>query len=354
MGHGGLDKLRFAETVPCPVPEPGEVLIEVGACGVNNTDINTRTGWYDPGIVSAVTEEFALVGGCRDAEVPRLHSPMSFPRIQGAAVVGRITSVGPGSDPVRLGERVIVDPSVRDAELPPARQRVEYLGIERDGGYAEYVAVPAKNALRIDSMLSDAELATFPCSYDTAEEMLARASVTEGSIVVVTGAAGGVGTALIQLAKRRGARVIAIAGHKKEGQLKDLGADDFVSREDGDLANRVQQIIGPEAVDVVVDVVGGLMFGELLRMLRRGGRLATAGAVGGPVTDLDLREVIYKDLDVRGVSSPTPEAFRQIVSLIEAGALQPLLERTFGLEELGLAQAELARRVHVGKLVVTP
>ena len=123
---------------------------------------------------------------------------------------------------------MLVDPSVRDAELPARAQLLEYLGSERDGGFAEYVAVPSINAHPIDSTLSDAELATFPCSYDTAEEMLERAALAKGETIVITGAAGGVGTALIQLALVRGAQVVAIAGASKEARLRELGAHEFV------------------------------------------------------------------------------------------------------------------------------
>jgi NADPH:quinone reductase-like Zn-dependent oxidoreductase len=193
---------------------------------------------------------------------------VTFPRIGGAAVAGRIVAVGAGIDRGRIGERVLVDPQMRDPKLPQRAQLVAYLGSERDGGFAEYVAVPSVNAHQVEPDLSDEELATFPCSYDTAEEMLVRAAVAEGETVVVTGAAGGVGTALIQLSLIRGAKVVAVAGAAKEARLRRLGAHEFVPREHSDLVSAVEELCGTRGVDVVADVVGGPHFGGLLKNSR--------------------------------------------------------------------------------------
>jgi NADPH:quinone reductase-like Zn-dependent oxidoreductase len=353
-GHGGLDRLVYREDVPTPRPGPGEVLVAVGACGINNTDVNTRTAWYDRAVETAVTAELGLHGRDDGAAASWNRATVAFPRIQGAAVAGRVAAVGPGVPAGRTGERVMIDPSVRDASLPTRAQLVEYLGSERDGGFAEFVAVPAGNAHAIDSALSDAELATFPCSYDTAEEMLERAGLSRGETVVVTGAAGGVGTALIQLALLRGARVVAVAGAEKEERVRALGAHDFVPRESGDVAADVERIAGERGVDVAADVVGGPMFGALLGLLRRGGRYATSGAIAGPVTRIDLRDLIYKDLELYGITNPTAETFARVVALVEAGRLKPLLERTFPLAELRAAQAAFLERTHVGKFAVVP
>jgi NADPH:quinone reductase-like Zn-dependent oxidoreductase len=352
-GHGGLDKLVFRD-VPKPSPGPSEVLVRVGACGLNNTDINTRTGWYDPTVETSVSETLGLHGLDDGAASSWNQGSVAFPRIQGAAVAGRIDGVGAGVDPGLVGERVLVDPSIRDPDLPARAQLVQYLGSERDGGFAEFVVVPAVNAHVIDSALSDAELATFPCSYDTAEEMLERTGLTKGETVVVTGAAGGVGTALIQLALVRGARVVAVAGTQKESRIRELGAHDFVARDVGDLRGEVERAVGARPIDVVADVVGGNMFDSLLKLLRRGGRYTTAGAIAGPTTRIDLRDLIYKDLEMYGVTNPTAATFARLVELVQAGSLHPLLEEVFPLAELPAAQAKLLKRAHVGKYVVVP
>ena len=353
-GHGGIDRLVSRADAPTPQPREGEVLVRVGACGLNNTDINTRTGWYDRKVESSVTEELGLHGRDDDAGSSWLKSPLGFPRVQGAAVAGHIAAVGAGVSPERVGQRVLVDPSVRDPRLPLKAQLVEYLGSERDGGFAEYVAVPSINAHPIASSLSDAELATFPCSYDTAEEMLARAALSDGETVLITGAAGGVGTALIQLARVRGARVIAVASESKRERLQALGVDHFVARDAANLQQSVEALAGEQAIDVVADVVGGDLFGQLLKRLRRGGRYTTSGAIGGPTTGIDLRDLIYKDLEMHGITHPTADTFARLVALIEDDRLKPMLEASYPLEELAAAQEQMLKRTHVGKFVVVP
>ncbi len=257
-------------------------------------------------------------------------------------------------DANRIGERVLVDPSIRDTSRPQRAQLAEYLGSERDGGFAQYVAVPAINAHRITTDLSDAELATFPCSYDTAEEMLERAALADGETIVVTGAAGGVGTALVQLALVRGAHVIAIAGSSKRDRLLDLGAHEFIPRDHGDLATAVRDLVGSRNVAVAADVVGGPMFENLIGLLQRGGRYTSAGAVGGPMTQFDLRELVYKDLEMFGITNPTAQTFARVRDLIEAGSISPMLDGSFPLHELGQAQVALLKREHFGKFVITP
>ena len=353
-GHGGVDQLVDRADAPTPQPREGEVLVQVGACGLNNTDINTRTGWYDRRVESSVTEELGLHGRDDDAGSSWLKTAVDFPRIQGAAVAGHIAAVGAGVDRGRIGQRVLVDPSVRDPRLPPRAQLIEYLGSERDGGFADYVAVPSINAHAIDSLLSDAELATFPCSYDTAEEMLARANLSEGETMLVTGAAGGVGTALIQLARVRGARVVAVASESKRERLQALGADFFVARDADNLQRSVESAVGEAAIDVVADVVGGNLFSPIIKVLRRGGRYTTSGAIGGPTTTIDLRDLIYKDLEMYGITNPTADTFARLVTLIEAGQLKPLLEASYRLDELAAAQEQMVKRAHVGKFVVVP
>ncbi|MGO4680225.1 alcohol dehydrogenase family protein [Microbacterium sp. 2MCAF23] len=354
VGHGGLDQLVYRTDVPTPEPRAGEVLIKVGACALNNTEINTRTGWYDRVVQESVSEQLGQAGRDDDAGATWNNTAMSFPRVQGASVAGTIVAVGEGVDHDVIGSRVVVDPSVRDPELPRHAQIAEYLGGDRDGGFAEYVRVPAVNAHPVSTALTDAELATFPCSYDTAEEMLARTRLGKGETVVVTGAAGGVGTATIQLAQARGARVIAIASASKEARLRELGVDGFVSRSEPDLAAAVAAVIGERGADVVIDVVGGDMFESLLLMLRRGGRYASAGAIGGPISRIDLRELIYKDLELHGITNPTPETFARLIGLVNEGKVKPLLEATYRLSNLRDAQASMLKRTHIGKIVVVP
>ena len=333
-GHGGFEQLEFRDDVPIPVPAPGEVLIRGGAAGVNNTDINTRTGWYS-----------------RDADPSNsgwTGAPPQFPRIQGAAACGTIVATGVGVDGGRVGERVLIEPVFH---LPdePDRHRAVYFGSERDGAFAEFACVPAAYAHTIKSAFSDAELASFPCSYAAAENMLTRLNVESGETVLITGASGGVGSAAVQLARRRGARVIALAGASKAAAVAALGATRVLERGTPLLA-----ALGRETVDVVVDVVGGAQFGELLDLLRRGGRYAVAGAIGGPRVTLDLRTIYLKDLGLFGCTVLDDGVFENLVSYIERGEIRPLVAGLHPLKDIVAAQQEFLRKRHTGKIVLIP
>ncbi len=332
-GRGGLDKLEYRDDMPVPVPAPDEVLIEVAACGMNNTDINTRTGWYSK---TGSDMDGSWGGG------------LTFPRIQGADPAGRIVGVGAGVSPDRTGERVLVDAWLRDpsGELEKAR----YLGSEVDGGFAEYVAVPASNAHRIDTDLSDVELASFPCSYATAEHMLHRPNVTAGQWVLVTGASGGVGGALIQLAKRRGANVVALTSAAKVGPVRAIGADVVLDRARDDIAAAVRDASG--GIDVFADVVGGEAFPSLLETVRRGGHYTTAGAIGGPIVPLDLRTLYLGDLTLHGATVLPPEVFANLVVYIERAEIRPIVAATFPLERIVEAQSAFMKKEHVGSMVM--
>ena len=231
-GHGGTECLSLRTDIPVPVPGPGDVLVRVLAAAVNNTDINTRIGWYS----KTVTEATDAVGdpGEGGAEDGGWTGAFSFPRIQGADACGRIVRVGEGVDPARIGERVLIDPILRGPDLGDIR----YLGSEVDGAFADYLCVPAANACVVTSGYSDVELASFPCAYSTAENLLTRLQVKAGERVLITGASGGVGSAAVQLAKRRGAHVTAQCGAEKTAALLALGADAVVDRGAAAMASR--------------------------------------------------------------------------------------------------------------------
>ena len=294
MGHGDLDQMVLHTDWPCPDPAAGEVLIRVGACGLNNTDVNTRSGWYSKTVTDATTGgAFEDVG---EDDPTWGGAPITFPRIQGADVCGEVVAVGTDVDPARIGERVITDGWLRDAIDPDDMNKTGYFGSERDGGFAEYTTTPARNALAVTSDLSDAELATFSCSYSTAEGMLTRAQVGVNDTVLVSGASGGVGGALVQLAKRRGARVIAMASDAKQKDVAALGPDKILSR----APENLHAALGDEKITVVADIVGGPYWPTLIDILERGGRYTCSGAIAGPMVDLDLRTFYLRDLTFTG------------------------------------------------------
>ena len=347
-GFGGPDKLVYRDDVPLPIPQTGEVLIRVGASAVNNTDINTRVGWYSKTVDSASAADSVGFDASADATPGWGGTAMQFPRIQGADCCGTIVAVGAGTDAQRVGQRVLVRPVLRmyAAYAPFA---CWYLGSECDGAFAQYTKVPADAALPIHSSLGDAELATFPCAYSTAENLLTRSGVRAGDRVLVTGASGGVGSAAVQLALRRGAQVVAQAAATKHAALRELGAEAAIDRGADALES-----LGRNAVSVVIDLVGGAQWPLLLDALRTGGRYASAGAIAGPVVPLDLRTLYLKDLSLFGCTFQDDIIFENLVGYIERGEVRPLLAQTYALSDIARAQADFSAKQFFGKLALLP
>ena len=347
-GHGGLDKLDYRDDVEVPVPGASEVLIKVGAAGVNNTDINTRIGWYSKKVDSDTNSGGASGFDDVDSEDASWSGvPLSFPRIQGADCCGVIVSVGSDVDSARIGERVIVRNMLRSyVDYRPFECWT--FGSECDGGFAQYAKAPARETHGVDCDWSDAELASIPCAYSTAEGMLHRAAVG-AERVLVTGASGGVGSAAVQLAKRRGAHVTALASAAKLDEVKALGADVVVDRNADLVAS-----IGSNNIDVVVDLVAGAGWPQLLEVLKRGGRYATAGAIAGPLVELDVRTLYLKDLTLIGCTFQDDLVFENLVGYIERGEIRPLVARTFALADIKIAQQAFLDKQFTGKLVLIP
>ena len=339
-GHGGTDRLSFREDVPVPEPAAGEVLIEVGAAGVNNTDVNLRVGWYSKAAGKTPDETAADSGWTGTA--------LGFPRIQGADACGRIVAVGGGVDRRRIGERILVNPVFYPGPGDP-RSAPRYFGSDTDGAFAQFACVPAANAVTVASSLSDVELASFPCAYLAAENMLTRANVDATDTVLVTGASGGVGSAAVQLARRRGAAVIAVVSGSKASAVEALGAARVVAR-----GSDLRAALGPDSVSVIVDVVGGDQFPALLGLLARNGRYSVAGAIAGADVALDLRTLYLKDLSLFGCTIPARGVFEALVGHIERGEIRPLVSAIYALRDIAAAQTEFLEKSHVGKIVLVP
>jgi NADPH:quinone reductase-like Zn-dependent oxidoreductase len=345
---GGPDKLVYRDDVPLPIAQTGEVLIRVGASAVNNTDINTRVGWYSKTVDSATAADSVGFDASADAAPGWGGTAMQFPRIQGADCCGTIVALGPGVDAQRLGQRVLVRPVLR-MYAGYAPFACWYLGSECDGAFAQYTRVPADAALPIHSQLRDAELATFPCAYSTAENLLTRSGVRAGDRVLVTGASGGVGSAAVQLALRRGAQVVVQAAAAKHAGLLELGAEAAIDRGEDALRS-----LGTNAVSVVVDLVGGAQWPLLLDALRTGGRYASAGAIAGPVVPLDLRTLYLKDLSLFGCTFQDDIIFENLVGYIERSEVRPLLAQSYALSDIAQAQADFSAKQFLGKLALVP
>ncbi len=348
VGHGGLEVLNYRDDVPVPVAGPDEVLIKVAAAGVNNTDINTRIGWYSKKVSEATNE-----GGSDgfdevdDDDATWSGVPMAFPRIQGADCCGTIVAVGENVDAGRIGERVIVR-SIMRAYVDYRPYECWTFGSECDGGFAQYAKAPARESHKVECDWTDAELASIPCAYSTAENMLHRAGLG-AERVLITGASGGVGSAAVQLAKRRGAHVIGISSASKADEVRAAGADEVVDR-GADLV----AVVGANSIDVVVDLVAGDGWPALLEVLKIGGRYATAGAIAGPLVELDVRTLYLKDLTFYGCTFQEDVVFENLVSYIERGEIRPLVSKTFPLSEIGEAQETFLAKKFAGKLVLIP
>jgi NADPH:quinone reductase-like Zn-dependent oxidoreductase len=340
-GHGGFDKLEYRNDLTVPTPGPEEVLIKVTAGGINNTDINTRIGWYSKGVKTATDAEITNASETRkDEDSSWSGTSLHFPRIQGADCCGRIVVVGANVDSKRIGECVLVRNMLR--------HYVDYrpyecwtFGSECDGAFAEYTKAPARETCKVNCDWTDVELGSIPCASSTAENMLHRANVTKGEQVLITGASRGVRSAAIQLAKRRGAHIIAVGGRDKADQILALGASQVIPRGE-DLAKYIER----GTVDVVLDLVAGSAFPELLDALRKGGRYAVAGAIAGPSVELDVRTLYLKDLSFMGCTFQEDEVFSNLITYIERGEIRPHVGKVFPLEQIVAAQEHLFLKVH--------
>ncbi|GAA3725291.1 NADPH:quinone reductase-like Zn-dependent oxidoreductase [Spinactinospora alkalitolerans] len=347
-GHGGLDKLDYRTDVPVPHPQRGEVLIEVAASAINNTDINTRIGWYSKTVASG-TDAGGAAGftGIAASDATWSGQALTLPRIQGADVCGRIAAVGEGVSAGRIGERVLVRNMVRTyVDYRPFECWT--LGSECDGGFAQFTVAPARETHAVDCDWSDAALAAVPCAYSTAENMLHRAGVGAGR-VLVTGASGGVGLAAVQLAERRGASVAAVCSPAKADQVLAHGADHTLDR-GADLVGA----LGRGSVDAVIDIVGGPQTARLLELLRPGGSYAVAGAIDGPNVEIDLRTVYLNDLRLLGCTFQDDDVFANLIDYIERGEIHPLVSKTYPLADIARAQQDFLSKKNAGKLVLIP
>ena len=324
-GNGGYDKLVYKD-VQKPIVAAGEVLIQVLAAGVNNTEINTRVGWYE--------------NGGWDIATP-------FPFIQGTDCCGKIVEVAEDLQSHLLGKRVLIRPCMRPDGFGSMRNI--WMGSDFDGAFAQYVKAPASEVFVIESNWSDVELGSIPCSYGSAENMLLRAKVSATDHVLIAGASGGVGSAAVQLAKLRGARVTAIVGADKAKHAIAIGADKIIER-----GTDIAAALGEATIDVVVDNVGGKDFESILKVLRRGGRYVSSGAIGGPVVSLDLRTFYLKDLTLIGCTAWDEPVFGNLVAYIEKNQIKPLVAKTFALRDIAKAQSEFLEKRHFGKFVLVP
>ncbi|MEO1190935.1 MAG: alcohol dehydrogenase family protein [Pseudomonadota bacterium] len=346
-GNGGYEKLDYRE-VPKPEPGPDEVLLQVLAAGVNNTEINTRLGWYSSSVTGSTDSAAEDQAGQAEQKADGgWNEATPFPFVQGTDCCGRVVKLGAAVKSDLLDRRVLVRACMR----PKGYETMEnvWMASDFDGAFAQFVKVPAAEVFPVDCDWSDEELATIPCAYGTAENMLHRAGVGAGDHVLVAGASGGVGSASVQLAKRRGAQVTAICGAGKAEQVRSIGADTTLDR-----GSDLVAALGEKSVDVVVDNVAGPGFPQMLKVLKRGGRYVSSGAIAGPMVSLDMRDMYLKDITLIGCTAWDQPVFPNLVSYIERGEIRPLVAKVYPLAQIAEAQEEFMQKTHFGNFVLVP
>lgn len=331
--QGGVEVLRY-EDAPDPQIGPGEVLIRVGACGLNRLDI-----WV------------------------RERLPVPLPHIEGTDVAGEVVEVSPGVEGVSIGQRVVVHPVLSCGRCEACFagdddicESFKILGYQVDGGYAELVKVPAPNCVPIPEGLSFEEAAAVPVNFLTAWHMLiTRARLRAGEDVLVQAAGSGIGSAAIQIAKLAGARVITTAGSdKKLTKAQELGADHGINYQKTDFAEEVLKLTGGRGVDVVFEHVGPATFEGSLRSMARNGRLVICGATTGPRASFEIRPFYSRQLSIIGSMLGTKREFLDVVRLVGARKLRPVIDRVYPLQDAALAQRRMMDRDFFGKLLLKP
>jgi alcohol dehydrogenase len=323
--HGGRDKL-IVEDVPTPQPAPGEIRVRVRACGLNYLDIFVRRGM--PGL------------------------PIDLPRITGGDIAGVVDALGDGVTGVEAGQRVLLDPAV---VLPNGDHGA--LGENTTGGLAEYITVPAGNAIPLPDDVSFEQAAALPIAYGTAWRMLiTRGRVQAGEHVFILGASGGVGTGAVQIAKMRGCVVYAAASTPdKLERLRGLGADVLVNyTEHPEFHRFIKGITNGEGVDVVVNFTGGDTWVKSLKCVKLGGRLLTCGATAGYDPQTDIRYIWRREMDIRGSDGWQRQDLLDLVAAVQRGQITPVIDRVLPLEQTAEGHRLLEDREVFGKVIIVP
>ncbi len=333
---GSPDVVRMQD-VSLPDPGPGEVRIKVGASSLNHLDLWLRRG------------------------LP-IETPM--PHIGGSDIAGTVDALGDGVTEVAVGIRVAVDPSLaydwyagQDQGPGFASRTLRLLGEHTQGGFAEYALVPAANLLALPDSVSFEVAAAAGLVFVTAwRGLMTRARLRAGERVLITGASGGVSTAAIQIAKMAGAQVYAVtSGSENVARVKALGADVVYDRKRvEDFSREIWRDTDKKGVHVALDAVGEAVWPQCLKALGVGGRLVTCGATTGARGVTEIRVVFWKQLSILGTTMGSPAEFREVMRLVFAGRLKPVIHEVLPLAEAARAHEMLEGGSVFGKLVLVP
>jgi NADPH:quinone reductase-like Zn-dependent oxidoreductase len=325
---GGPGALRL-ETVPDPAPGPGEVVVRLKAAALNHRDLWITRGQY---------------------------AGLRFPIILGADGAGEVARVGQGAAGVEPGDPVVIYPSLDWGDDPRAQgPRFRILGLPDNGTFAELVKVPAANVFPRPPHLSVDEAAALPLAGLTAyRALVTRAQVQRGETVVAIGIGGGVATCVLLIARHLGARVLVTSGSEaKLDRARALGAVGGFNYATSDWVKGIREATNGQGADIIIDGTGGATFDKALDAARPGGRVVSYGATAGVVPELTVRRIFWKQLNVLGSTMGTPEDFRGMLDVVNAGQLHPIVDRVFPLEEAGKALERLEQGAQFGKIVLS-
>ncbi len=334
--HGGPEVLRY-EDFPTPEPGPDDVLIQVKAAALNRLDLFVREGW--PGL------------------------KLAYPHIPGADAAGVVTAVGERVQDVAPGDRVVVNPTISCGRCESCVRgedqlcvNFRLLGEHVRGTHAEYLAVPARNVVKIPDGFPFEQAAAAALVYVTAwHSLVTLGHVRPGETVLVVGAGGGVNTAYIQIAKLAGAIVYVVGSSaEKLERARALGADVLIDRSQEDWSRAVFLKTDKRGVDIVVDNVGQATWFSSIRALRKGGRMLVVGNTSGPKFELDIRYIFGKHLNIIGSSMGSRSDFATVMGLVFAGKLRPIVDMIMPLSEARAAHERMASHEHFGKIVLVP
>ncbi len=335
IAHGNPGTFEWRE-LPDPVPRPGEAVVDVRACGLNRIDL-----WL---------------------EQAALPMPLQLPRTPGGEISGVVSATGEGVADWRAGDRVAIQSNLFCGECEFCRGgeeslclRGELLGIQRDGGFAGKVCVPAKSLVRLPDAVSFEASAALTLAGSTAMHMLAsRTQVIPGQWVLVIGGASGVGSAAIQIAKGFGARVISTGSSEEKRRLAlSLGAEFAVDSNNPAWPAEVRKLTGKRGVDLVVEHVGGEVLMKVFDCLARGGTVVTCGATAGREVALNLWPLFVKQQRLIGSYGRNRADMRATLDWAADGRLRPVIHAVFPLARATEALAVLRSRSVLGKVVLT-
>ena len=334
--HGGAEKVLY-DDYRDPVPGPDDVVVRVGACGLNHVDMLLLDGRFPP--------------------------PEGLPHVNGCEVAGTIETVGAAVRGLARGQRAIIFPGFACGSCEYCVRgertvcvRYGYLGAHKDGGYAELVKAPAANILPLPEAISLEAGAALPMAMLTAwHALVAKAELKPGQTVLVQAAGSGVGSAAIQIARLVGARVITtVGGDDKIEFARSLGAERVVNYRTRDFVEEVRTWTNKRGVDVVVEHIGGETFEKSVHALTRLGTLVTIGSHDTHWGRMDLRHVYSKNLRVVGTNLGSILELRTILDYVLEGRLKPVIDRTFPLENARAAVQYVLDRKNKGKVLLVP